>query len=176
MRQKRDRLRLRVAALPGVEQAVAGDDLALGGGMEGRETLLDVRLQGPQRLGVLIRIVKTRNGPEADGLAQPRCRALAVDRRARHGGDLKLPRAVGDHVESEHGGDHDDGRDREQQQVTDDLYQPAHGISPISPSWPGEALRRTASLPLAMSAIHVFLAACFKDVDARHKAGHEEIG
>jgi hypothetical protein len=34
-----------------------------------------------------------------------------------------------------------------------------------------------ASLPLAyVPAIHVFLAACFKDVDARHKAGHDDIG
>jgi hypothetical protein len=24
-------------------------------------------------------------------------------------------------------------------------------------------------------AIHVFLAACYKDVDARHKAGHDEL-
>jgi hypothetical protein len=45
-----------------------------------------------------------------------------------------------------------------------------------NPSWPGIAVRRTASLPLAyVPAIHVlFDAATKKDVDARHKAGHDE--
>src|SRR4051794_39285020 len=43
-------------------------------------------------------------------------------------------------------------------------------------SWPGIAVRRTASLPLAyVPAIHVFLLGT-KDVDARHKAGHDEGG
>jgi hypothetical protein len=42
------------------------------------------------------------------------------------------------------------------------------------PSWPGIAVRRTASLPLAyVPAIHVLLAAK-KDVDARDKPGHDE--
>ena len=40
-------------------------------------------------------------------------------------------------------------------------------------SWPGIAVRRTASLPLAyVPAIHELP---FKDVEARHKAGHDEI-
>jgi hypothetical protein len=43
-------------------------------------------------------------------------------------------------------------------------------------SWPGIAVRRTASLPLAyVPAIHVFLENCTKDVDARLKAGHDEL-
>jgi hypothetical protein len=43
-------------------------------------------------------------------------------------------------------------------------------------SWPGIAVRRTASLPLAyVPAIHVFLVRGTKDVDARHKAGHDEL-
>src|SRR5215475_2095422 len=40
----------------------------------------------------------------------------------------------------------------------------------------GTAVRRTASLPLAyVPAIHVFPARGTKDVDARHKAGHDEL-
>ena len=97
--------------------------------MKGRKTLQDMRLHAAQRLGVLVRIVKARNGPEADRFAQPRRRALAVDRGARHGRDLKLPRAVGDDVEREHAGENDDCGDREQQDVADYSYQPAHGVS-----------------------------------------------
>src|SRR6266850_4009260 len=41
-------------------------------------------------------------------------------------------------------------------------------------SWPGIADRRTASLPLAyVPAIHVFSMRAKKDVDTRHKAGHD---
>src|SRR5712671_5581790 len=41
-------------------------------------------------------------------------------------------------------------------------------------SWPGIAVRRTASLPLAYDpAIHVFAATRKKDVDARDKPGHD---
>ncbi|MBR1272627.1 hypothetical protein JQ629_34635 [Bradyrhizobium sp. AUGA SZCCT0222] len=43
------------------------------------------------------------------------------------------------------------------------------------PSWPGVAVRSTASLPLAyVPAIHGYLVCGTKDVDARHKAGHDE--
>src|ERR1700692_973585 len=43
-------------------------------------------------------------------------------------------------------------------------------------SWPGIADRRTASLPLAyVPAIHVFSMRAKKDVDTRHKAGHDGI-
>src|SRR5439155_16052464 len=46
-----------------------------------------------------------------------------------------------------------------------------------TPSWPGIAVRRTASLPLAyVPAIHAFPAERLEDVDARHKAGHDELG
>src|SRR5262249_30157958 len=42
--------------------------------------------------------------------------------------------------------------------------------------WPGIAVRKTASLPLAYSrASTSFLTRGFKDVDARHKAGHDEL-
>src|SRR5207237_1071634 len=42
-------------------------------------------------------------------------------------------------------------------------------------SWPGIAVRRTASLPLAyVPAIHVLLAVAVQDVDARDKRGHDE--
>src|SRR5216683_2406016 len=44
----------------------------------------------------------------------------------------------------------------------------------VSSSWPGIAVRRTASFPLAyVPAIHVSLCDSCKDVDARHKAGHD---
>jgi hypothetical protein len=40
------------------------------------------------------------------------------------------------------------------------------------PSWPGSAVRRTASLPLAHARPSTsFLAKATQDVDARHKAG-----
>ena len=84
--------------------------------MERRKTFLDVRLQAAQRLGVGIRIVKVRNGAEADRLGEPGRRSLTVDRRARHGRDLKLPRAVGGDIEGEHAGENDDRRDGEQQE------------------------------------------------------------
>src|ERR1700686_3569800 len=42
-------------------------------------------------------------------------------------------------------------------------------------SWPGIAVRRTASLPLAyVPAIHVLLAVMPIDVDARDKRGHDD--
>jgi hypothetical protein len=42
-------------------------------------------------------------------------------------------------------------------------------------SWPGIAVRRTASLPLAFARPSTpFLLNCSKDVDARHKAGHDD--
>jgi hypothetical protein len=42
------------------------------------------------------------------------------------------------------------------------------------PSWPGPAVRRTASLPLAyVPAIHVLQHV--QDVDARDKRGHDEL-
>src|SRR5229473_3422852 len=51
----------------------------------------------------------------------------------------------------------------------------ALGRPSLFSSWPGIAGRRTASLPLAyVPAIHVFLVESLKDVDARHKAGHDE--
>jgi hypothetical protein len=41
-------------------------------------------------------------------------------------------------------------------------------------SWPGKAVQRTASLPLAyVPAIHVFIASRKLDVDARDKPGHD---
>jgi hypothetical protein len=44
------------------------------------------------------------------------------------------------------------------------------------PSWPGIAVRRTASLPLAYARLSTsFVLLRCKDVDARHKAGHNEI-
>src|ERR1700682_3064658 len=43
------------------------------------------------------------------------------------------------------------------------------------PSWPGIAVRRTASLPLAYARPSTsFLLRDCKDVDARHKAGHDD--
>jgi hypothetical protein len=43
-------------------------------------------------------------------------------------------------------------------------------------SWPGIAVRRTASLPLAcVPAIHVFGTTSKKDVDARVKPGHDGV-
>jgi len=48
---------------------------------------------------------------------------------------------------------------------------------PVSPSWPGIAVRRTASLPLAYARPPTsFLLPDRQDVDARHKAGHDEFG
>jgi hypothetical protein len=48
-------------------------------------------------------------------------------------------------------------------------------LIPLS-SWPGIAVRRTASLPLAyVPAIYVFLPHGTKDVDAWHKAVHDEF-
>ena len=46
----------------------------------------------------------------------------------------------------------------------------------LTPSWPGIAVRRTASLPPAyVPAIHVFLFSTRrKDADARDKPGHDD--
>jgi hypothetical protein len=40
------------------------------------------------------------------------------------------------------------------------------------PSWPGKSAKRVFALDVP--AIHVFLLAESQDVDARHKAGHDE--
>ena len=59
MREQCDRLRLRVGALPGVEQAVAGDDFAFGRGMKCRKALFDMRVHAAQRFGVLVGLFVT---------------------------------------------------------------------------------------------------------------------
>jgi hypothetical protein len=97
--------------------------------MKRGKAFLDMRPQAAQRLGVLFGIEKARNGLEADRLAQTRCRALLVDRRARYRSDLYLPRTVGDDVEQQHAGENDGSRDHEQQDVADYFDQPAHGVS-----------------------------------------------
>ena len=83
MREQRDRLRLRVRALPGVEQAVVGDDFAFGRGMKRRKALFDMRLHAAQRVGVLVGLFVTRNGAEADRFGQARCGGLCIDLGAR---------------------------------------------------------------------------------------------
>ena len=86
-----------------------------------------MRPQPAQRLGALLGVEKVRNGLEADRLGEPYRRALLVDRRARHGGDLNLPRAVGEDIEQQDAGENDDRGDHEQQEVADDSDQAAHG-------------------------------------------------
>ena len=97
--------------------------------MKRLKAFLDMPPQAAQGLGVLFGIEKTRNGMEADCLAQPRRRALLVDRRARHRSDLNLPRTVGEDVEQQHAGENDNSCHHEQQDVADYFDQPAHGVS-----------------------------------------------
>jgi hypothetical protein len=42
------------------------------------------------------------------------------------------------------------------------------------PSWPGIAVRRTASRPLGYARLSTFLITMEEDVVARHKAGHDD--
>jgi hypothetical protein len=140
MREQRDRLGFGVGTLPGVEQAVISHDFALRGGMERGKAFFDVRLHAAQRLGVLIGLFVTRNGSEADRFRQPRRGRLRVDRCTRYGHHLQLPRAMGDDVESQHGGHDHDRSDQKQQEVADDFDEPAHDVPGFSSSWPGLAV------------------------------------
>ena len=126
MRQQRDRLGLRVRTLPGVEQAVIGDDLALGCGMKRRKALFDMRLHAAQRLGMLVGLFVAGDGAEADRFRQPRGRGRCIDLRPRDARDLELLRTVGEGVEREHGGENDDRGDQRQQDVADDSERAAH--------------------------------------------------
>jgi hypothetical protein len=127
MGEQSDRQRLCVGALPLVEQAILPDDLAPGCGMKRRKAFQDVGLQATQGVAALIRIFETRDGAEADRLAQPRRGALLVDRRSRQGCDLKLPRGAREHIEGEYAGENEDCRDQQQRDVADYSDQSAHG-------------------------------------------------
>src|SRR6185295_11402575 len=59
MREQCDRLRPRVGACPCVEQAVATDDFAFGGGMKCRKALFEMRSHAAQRFGVLVGLLVT---------------------------------------------------------------------------------------------------------------------
>ena len=94
--------------------------------MKGGKAFQDVRLQAAQRLAALIRIFETRNGAEADRLAQPSRRAPLVDRHSRHGCNLKLLRGTREHIEREHAGENEDCRDQQQCDIADYSDQSAH--------------------------------------------------
>jgi hypothetical protein len=89
--------------------------------MKSRKAFLDMRLHAAQRIGVLVGLQEDRDGAEADRLGQPLCRSLRVDLGARDRCDLKLPRAVGEGIEGEGGGEDDDRGDEEQQDVAADF-------------------------------------------------------
>ena len=145
MREECDRLRPRVGACPCVEQAVATDDFAFGRGMKRREALFDMRAHAAQCFGVLVGLFVAGNGAEADRFGQPLGRCLCIDLGARHGRDLKLPRAMGEGVECKDGGEDDDNRDCEQQDVADDSDQRGAWSDPG-----GDLVPRTAASAIAV--------------------------
>src|SRR5204862_2273969 len=127
MGEQSDRRRLCVRTLPLVEQAILRDQLALGRSMKGGKAFQDVRLQAAKGVAALIRIFETRNGAEADRLAQPSRRARLVDRRSWDDCNLKLLRGAREHIEREHAGENEDCRDQQQRDIADYSDQSAHG-------------------------------------------------
>ena len=120
MRQQRDRLRLRVASPPRCRAGCSRRRPRAWrrhGRPENSSRYAPASRAAPRRPGPDFRNSKWSGSGSLRSAAWPR---LRVDRRARHGGDLKLPRAMGDDVERQHAGDDDDRGDREQQDVADD--------------------------------------------------------
>jgi hypothetical protein len=88
-----------------------------------------MRAHAAECFGVLVGLFVAGNGSEADRFGQPPGRRLCIDLGARHSRHLKLPRAVGEGVESEHAGEKDGYSDRKQQDVAGDAECPAHGFA-----------------------------------------------